>query len=129
MTTTGDCTRIDHRNGRLRTSCSNHQVAERRIYLRNRLIDLLEQADFECMAGARPELLTVVIAGGGFAGTETVAAIDNFLRESVRFYPHLSRDWIRVILVHPGGPFFQNLGLSWANTLRRRSPNAMWKFD
>jgi NADH dehydrogenase len=35
------------------------------IYLRNRLIDLLEQADFECMAGARPELLTIVVAGGG----------------------------------------------------------------
>jgi NADH dehydrogenase len=80
------------------------------IYLRNHLIDLLEQADFECMADARPELLTVVVAGGGFAGTETVAAINDFLRESVRFYPHLSGDWIRVILVHPGAAILPELG-------------------
>jgi NADH:ubiquinone reductase (H+-translocating) len=80
------------------------------IYLRNHLIDLLEQADFECMAAARPELLTVVVAGGGFAGTETVAGINDFLRESVRFYPQLSQDWIRVILVHPGAFILPELG-------------------
>jgi NADH dehydrogenase len=80
------------------------------IYLRNHLIDLLEQADFECVAGARPELLTVVVAGGGFAGTETIAGINDFLRESARFYPQLSKDWIRVILVHPGQVILPELG-------------------
>jgi NADH:ubiquinone reductase (H+-translocating) len=80
------------------------------IYMRNHLIDLLEQADFECLAAARPELLTVVVAGGGFAGTETVAGINDFLRESVRFYPQLSQDWIRVILVHPGETILPELG-------------------
>ena len=80
------------------------------IYLRNHLIDLLEQADFECMAAARPGLLTVVVAGGGFAGTETVAGINDFLRESVRFYPQLSQDWIRVVLVHPGELILPELG-------------------
>ncbi len=80
------------------------------IYLRNHLIDLLEQADFECMVAARPELLTVVVAGGGFAGTETVAGINDFLRESARFYPQLSQDWIRVILVHPGKIILPELG-------------------
>jgi NADH dehydrogenase len=80
------------------------------IYLRNHLIDLLEQADFECMAAARPQLLTVVVAGGGFAGTETVAGVNDFLRESVRFYPQLSDEWIRVILVHPGEIILPELG-------------------
>jgi NADH:ubiquinone reductase (H+-translocating) len=80
------------------------------IYLRNHLVDLLEQADFECMAAARAGLLTVVVAGGGFAGAETIAGINDFLRESVRFYPHLSRDWIRVILVHPGETILPELG-------------------
>ena len=55
------------------------------IHLRNRLIDLLEQADFECAVGSRPNLLTVVVAGGGFAGTETIAGVNDFLRESMRF--------------------------------------------
>ena len=60
------------------------------IHLRNRLIYLLEEADFECAAGSRPNLLTIVVAGGGFAGTETVAAVNDFLRESLQFYPHLT---------------------------------------
>jgi NADH dehydrogenase len=52
------------------------------IHLRNQLIDLLEEADFECAAGSRPNLLTVVVAGGGFAGTETIAAVNDFMRDS-----------------------------------------------
>src|SRR5690242_5168977 len=31
------------------------------IHLRNRLIDLLEEADFECAIGSRPNLLTIVV--------------------------------------------------------------------
>jgi NADH:ubiquinone reductase (H+-translocating) len=72
------------------------------IYLRNRLIANLEQADFECAVQARPRLLTVVVAGGGFAGVETIAAINDFLREALPFYPHLGEDQLRVVLVHPG---------------------------
>ena len=80
------------------------------IHLRNRLIDLLEEADFECAAGSRPNLLTIVVAGGGFAGTETIAAVNDFLHESIRFYPHLSADMVRVVLVHPGKVILPELG-------------------
>ena len=80
------------------------------IHLRNRLIDLLEEADFECAAGSRPNLLTIVVAGGGFAGTETIAAVNDFLHESIRFYPHLSADMARVVLVHPGKVILPELG-------------------
>src|SRR4029077_21111567 len=38
------------------------------IHLRNRLIALLEEADTECCANVRGPLLTLVVAGGGFAG-------------------------------------------------------------
>jgi hypothetical protein len=37
------------------------------IHLRNRLVDMLEEADFECAAGSRPILLTIVVADGGFS--------------------------------------------------------------
>ena len=80
------------------------------IHLRNRLIDLLEEADFECAIGARQNLLTVVVAGGGFAGVETIAGINDFLRDAVRFYPHLDGGLIRVILVHPGAVILPELG-------------------
>src|SRR5713101_5718556 len=57
------------------------------IELRNRLIQLLEQADFECASGDREYLLSIVVAGGGFAGVETVAGVNDFLRDALRFYP------------------------------------------
>lgn len=80
------------------------------IHLRNRLIDLLEEADADCALGARSDLLTVVVAGGGFAGAETIAGINDFLRDSVRFYSHLTEDMIRVVLVHPGDVILPELG-------------------
>jgi len=70
----------------------------------------LEEADFECAAGSRLNLLTIVVAGGGFAGTETVGAVNDFLRESLRFYPHLEEDMIRVLLVHSGDVILPELG-------------------
>jgi NADH:ubiquinone reductase (H+-translocating) len=80
------------------------------IHLRNQLIDLLEEADFECGVGARKDSLTVVVAGGGFAGVETVAAVNDFLRDAMKFYPHLSTDLIRTVLVHPGPVILPELG-------------------
>ena len=75
------------------------------IHLRNRLIDLLEEADFDCAIDSRADLLSVVVAGGGFAGVETVAAANDFLREATRFYRHLD-----VVLVHPEPVILPELG-------------------
>jgi NADH dehydrogenase len=72
------------------------------IALRNRIIQHLEEADTECAAKDREALLTFVVAGGGFAGVETMAAINDFVRGSLRFYPNLREEMLRMILVHPG---------------------------
>jgi NADH dehydrogenase len=80
------------------------------IVLRNRLIANLEEADFECCAPLRAPLLNFVVAGGGFAGVETIAGMNDFLREAVQFYPHLREDMLRVILVHPGKIILPELG-------------------
>jgi NADH dehydrogenase len=50
------------------------------------------------------------VAGGGFAGVETIAGMNDFLREAVKFYPHLREDMLRVILVHPGKNILPELG-------------------
>ncbi|MBM3226771.1 MAG: hypothetical protein FJZ47_23655 [Candidatus Tectomicrobia bacterium] len=47
-------------------------------------------------------MLSVVVAGGGFAGVETIAGVNDFLRESLEFYPNLHPDLLRIVLVHPG---------------------------
>ena len=80
------------------------------MQLRDQLIQCLEEADFECNAVVRAPLLTFVVAGGGFAGVETVAAANDFLREAVRFYPNLSGRDIRVVVVHPGPYLLPELG-------------------
>jgi NADH dehydrogenase len=80
------------------------------ITLRNRMIANLEEADFECCPPLRDPLLNFVVAGGGFAGVETIAGINDFLREAIAFYPHLREDMLRVILVHPGKIILPELG-------------------
>ena len=69
--------------------------------LRNHLIAHLEEADSDCCKLKEP-LLAFVVAGGGFAGVETVAGINDFVRGALRSYPHLTEEMLRVILVHPG---------------------------
>lgn len=79
------------------------------IYLRNHMISNLEEADFECCPKVREPLLNFVVAGGGFAGVETIAGINDFLREALKFYPNLNESMIRVILVHAGGVILPEL--------------------
>lgn len=80
------------------------------IHLRNHLIGLLEEADRECSAAIRGPLLTVIVAGGGFAGVETVAAINDFVRHVIRLYGNLREDMLRLVLVHPGPVILPELG-------------------
>jgi len=77
--------------------------------LRNHLIAHLEEADSECCAIKHP-LLTFVVAGGGFAGVETVAGLNDFVREALPSYPRLNEGMIRVVLVHPGPVILPELG-------------------
>ena len=80
------------------------------IYIRNRMIAHLEEANFECAASLRKPLLTFVVAGGGFAGVETIAGMNDFLREALPFYPHLRPDMLRLVLVHSGPVILPELG-------------------
>jgi NADH:ubiquinone reductase (H+-translocating) len=80
------------------------------IALRNRLIEHLEEADTECAANEREPLLTFVVAGGGFAGVETIGSINDFLKEALPYYPNLKPKMVRVVLVHPGEFVLPELG-------------------
>jgi NADH dehydrogenase len=82
------------------------------MQLRNRLIAHLEEADTECAKRDREPLLTFVVAGGGFAGVETIGSINDFLHEALRFYPNLRAEMLRVVLVHPGEFILPELGES-----------------
>ena len=78
--------------------------------LRNRLIEHLEEADTECAAKDREPLLSFVVAGGGFAGVETIGSINDLLKEALPYYPALRAEMFRVVLVHPGDFILPELG-------------------
>ena len=70
--------------------------------LHNHILSNLEAANFECCADRRQALLTVVVAGAGFAGVETIGGLNDFVREALKYYPHLREDMLRFVLVNAG---------------------------
>ena len=80
------------------------------IHLRSRLIKNLEDADLECSYEQRSQLLTIVVVGGGFAGIETIASVNDFMREAIRFYPRVTERELRIVLVEATGGILPELG-------------------
>jgi NADH:ubiquinone reductase (H+-translocating) len=80
-------------------SCITLKTLGDAVAIRNQLITHLEEANSECAAGERQPLLTFIVAGGGFAGVETLGGINDFVREAIRFYPNLRSEYLRFILV------------------------------
>jgi NADH:ubiquinone reductase (H+-translocating) len=73
------------------------------LELRNHVIRALDEAVIEHHdERLRRQLLTFVVAGGGFSGVEVVAELNDFVREVARSYPGLDPRDIRVVLLHSG---------------------------
>lgn len=69
--------------------------------IRNHLIDMLERASIE-REPLRRKLLSFVVVGGGFSGTELAAALNDFLREAARDYLNVDPREIEVYLLEMG---------------------------
>lgn len=72
------------------------------IRLRNHIIHVLEQAVIEEDDRLREQLLTFVVAGGGFSGTEVVAEINDFVRRWLRDNAPGLDAVPRIVLIHSG---------------------------
>lgn len=72
------------------------------MVLRNQVIDVFEHADMEVDPAIRRAMLTFVVAGGGFAGAETVAELHDFAYTVRRYYTNIRPEDVRVVLVHSG---------------------------
>jgi NADH dehydrogenase len=71
------------------------------LALRSRVIRALEEADVESdEPELRRQLLTFVVAGGGFSGVEVVAELNDFVRHVAKLYRRIDPTEIRVVLVH-----------------------------
>jgi NADH:ubiquinone reductase (H+-translocating) len=87
--------------------------------VRARVLALLERADEEGSAEARKPFLTFVVGGGGFTGVETMAAINDLVREQVDRFPNIDPKDVRTVLVHPGDRLLPELGPSLATSAQR----------
>ncbi len=69
------------------------------LWLRNQLVNSLEEAETETDEEMRRSLLTFVVAGGGFSGVECIAEMNDFLREASRSYHNIKETDLRFVLV------------------------------
>lgn len=95
------------------------------LTLRNHVIRALEEASIERHdMELRRQLLTFVVAGGGFSGVEVVAELNDFVRNVARSYRRIDPAEISVILLHAQDRILpemeESLALFAQNILRKR---------
>ena len=85
------------------------------LFLRNRVIERLEQAEMQDDAARRRWLTTFIVVGGGLSGVEVAGELSDFVRASRRYYPNIDRQDCRVILLHGGDRILPELPASLAD--------------
>jgi NADH dehydrogenase len=93
---------------------AEHAVGVRTLgdafYLRNRALNMLEEARVEPDAARRRRLLDFVVVGGGPTGVEVAAELHDLLRMAARTFRTAIPDAPRVHLVHGGPRLLPTLG-------------------
>jgi NADH dehydrogenase len=69
------------------------------VVLRNRIIDMLEQAENETNPILRKSFLNFVVAGGGFAGIETAGELMDLILDARKHYPTIHKDDLKVVVI------------------------------
>ena len=69
------------------------------IYLRNHVIETLEAANATEDPARREQLLTYVFVGGGYAGLEALAELQDFAADAMESYPRARLHGMRWVLV------------------------------
>jgi len=73
------------------------------IYLRNHVVEALEEANATEDPQRREELLTFVFVGGGYAGLEALAELQDFAADAMDSYPRARLHGMRWVLVEASG--------------------------
>ena len=88
--------------------------------LRNHVIGMLEHADSEPDKEERRRQLTSVVAGGGFAGTETIAELFDLVHSVLRYYPNVEPNEPRFVLLHSRDRILPELSAEFGNYALRK---------
>ena len=73
------------------------------IWLRNHVVETLEAANASEDPARRDELLTYVFVGGGYAGLEALAELQDFAADAMESYPRARLHGMRWVLVEAAG--------------------------
>ncbi len=73
------------------------------IYLRNHVLSRLDAAETTLDPAARRKLLTFMVVGGGYAGIEALAELEDMARYACRYYESISPRDMRWVLVEATG--------------------------
>lgn len=73
------------------------------LTIRNQIIDVMEAAAAETDPALKKQLLTFVVGGGGFSGTEVVAEVNDLTRKLSKQYREIDPKDIHVVLAHSKG--------------------------
>ncbi|MBV6702843.1 NAD(P)/FAD-dependent oxidoreductase [Kitasatospora aureofaciens] len=86
------------------------KTVEEAISLRNHVMAQLDKAESTTDEAIRRQALTFVVIGGGFAGVETIAEIEDMARDAAKIYKTVSRDDMRFILVEAANRILPEMG-------------------
>jgi NADH:quinone reductase (non-electrogenic) len=89
------------------------------IWLRNHVLQCLELADATEDAALREELLTFLFVGGGYAGLEALAELQDFAAEAMKFYPRARLAGMRWVLAEATGRVLPEIDLGLAEYAQR----------
>ncbi|WP_315914207.1 NAD(P)/FAD-dependent oxidoreductase [Arthrobacter sp. lap29] len=79
------------------------KTIEEAVALRNQVLSLIEQASTETDPAVRARALTFVVVGGGFAGIETIAELEDMARAAVKLNNRVEQSELRFVLVEAMG--------------------------
>ena len=90
------------------------------IYLRNQLLSRMDLAAATEDPEVRRAALTFVFVGGGYAGVEALAELEDLGRAALRYYPGLRPSDLRWVLVEAADRILGELSPGLAGYVRRR---------
>ena len=85
------------------------------IGLRNQVINCLDIAQSTADPDVRRRALTFVVVGGGYAGVEVLAELEDMARFATRYYPSIAPTDLRWVLVEATGRILPEVGAEMGN--------------
>lgn len=94
------------------------------IYLRNQVLSRMDAAESTSDSSVRSRALTFLFVGGGYAGVEALAELEDLARYACRYYRSLTRRDMRWVLVEAAAAILPEIGSELGeyalNRLRQR---------